>query len=77
MQPVPCANRGAMMMPEPDGRTYACTYCRTHVQVAIDGQQIAAGMRLDLAILGGGHPLETLETVLEAAGFEILSLIHI
>lgn len=38
-----------MMTPEADGRTYGCTYCRTKVQVAIDGQQIAAGMRLDLS----------------------------
>jgi hypothetical protein len=47
--PVPCANCGAMMVPQPDGRTYACTYCNTRVQVAIEGRQIAAGMRLDLA----------------------------
>src|SRR6185436_18358506 len=32
-----------------DARTYACAYCGTRVQVAIDGGQIAAGMRLDLA----------------------------
>lgn len=49
MQPVPCANCGAMMQPQPDGRTYGCPYCRTFVQVAIDGRQLAAGMQLDLA----------------------------
>jgi hypothetical protein len=49
MQPVPCANCGAMMTPQQDGRTYACAYCQTRVQVAIDGRQIAAGMQLDLA----------------------------
>jgi hypothetical protein len=38
-----------MMVPLGDGRTYACNYCHTQVVVAIDGQQIAAGMRLDLA----------------------------
>jgi len=47
--PIPCARCGAMMTPQPDGRTYACAYCQTRVQVAIDGQQIAAGMHLDLA----------------------------
>jgi hypothetical protein len=38
-----------MMAPEPDGRTYACAYCRTRVQVAIDGRQIAAGMQADFS----------------------------
>jgi hypothetical protein len=47
--PIPCKNCGAMMAPESDGRTYACGFCHTRVQVAIDGAQIAAGMRLDLA----------------------------
>ena len=36
------------MTPQADGRTYACTFCKTQVQVAIEGRQIAAGMRLDL-----------------------------
>jgi hypothetical protein len=50
MQPVPCANCGAMMTPmQQDGRTYACPYCRTQVQVAVDARQIAAGMALDLS----------------------------
>ena len=48
-QPVACANCGAMMVPQWDGRLYACPYCRTQVQVAITGAQIAAGMALDLA----------------------------
>lgn len=48
-QPVACKNCGAMMTPQPDGRTYACAYCKTQLQVAIEGQQIAAGMRLDLS----------------------------
>ena len=47
-QPIPCKNCGAMMSPEADGRTYACLYCKTRVQVEIQGAQIAAGMRLDL-----------------------------
>jgi hypothetical protein len=48
-EPVACANCGAMMVPQWDGRVYACPYCRTQIQVAISGQQIAAGMALDLA----------------------------
>lgn len=48
-QPVPCTNCGAMMTPAWDGRTYSCPYCRTQMQVAISGEQIAAGMALDLA----------------------------
>lgn len=46
---VPCTNCGAMMTPAWDGRVYACPFCRTQVQVAISGDQIAAGMALDLA----------------------------
>jgi hypothetical protein len=38
-----------MMQPEADGRTYACMYCKTRMQVAIAGEQIAMGMQLDLA----------------------------
>ena len=45
---VQCASCGAVMAPQPDGRTYACSFCHAQVQVAIDGQQIAAGMALDL-----------------------------
>jgi hypothetical protein len=48
-QPVPCSNCGAMMVPQWDGRIHACPYCRTQVQVAITGDQLAAGMALDLA----------------------------
>jgi hypothetical protein len=53
MHPVPCANCGAMMAPDPDGRTYGCRYCQTRVQVAVDARQIAEGMRLDLANMEG------------------------
>jgi hypothetical protein len=38
-----------MMSPEGDGRTYACRFCGTKVVVAVDGEQIASGMRLDLS----------------------------
>ncbi|HEX7601797.1 MAG TPA: hypothetical protein VF316_09335, partial [Polyangiaceae bacterium] len=48
-QPVACKNCGAMMTPQADGRTYACNFCRTQVQVAVEGHQIAEGMRLDLS----------------------------
>ena len=36
-----------MMLPQADGRTYACQFCGTRMQVAIDAQQIAAGMAFD------------------------------
>ncbi len=45
---VQCSSCGAVMTPLPDGRTYACAFCRAETQVAIDGRQIAAGMALDL-----------------------------
>jgi hypothetical protein len=38
-----------MMVPQWDGRLHACPFCRTQVQVAITGDQLAAGMALDLA----------------------------
>ena len=34
---VQCASCGAVMAPQPDGRTYACSFCHAQVQVAIDG----------------------------------------
>ena len=48
-QAIRCTNCGAMMNPAWDGRVYACPFCRTQVQVAISGDQIAAGMALDFA----------------------------
>jgi hypothetical protein len=47
--PVQCANCGAMMNPEWDGRVYKCPYCKTMQQVAIGADQIAAGMQIDFA----------------------------
>jgi hypothetical protein len=38
-----------MMVPQWDGRVHVCPYCRTQVQVAIGGDQIAAGMAMDFA----------------------------
>ncbi len=49
LQPVKCTNCGAMVAPPADGRMYVCTYCQGKMLVAIDGHQIAQGMRLDFA----------------------------
>ena len=46
---VRCTNCGAMMVPQWDGRVHICPFCKTQLQVAIGGDQIAAGMALDLA----------------------------
>ncbi len=40
-----------MMAPEADGRTFACAYCGTRIQVAIGADQIALGMAIDLSNL--------------------------
>jgi len=48
---VPCDRCGAVMEPQTDGRTFACRYCGSKIQVAIDGEQIAKGMQVDLANL--------------------------
>ena len=37
-----------MMTPQHDGRTYLCEYCKHTLQVAVQAQQIAAGMRVDM-----------------------------
>lgn len=50
---VPCTNCGGMMSPQGDGRTYVCPFCQTRVLVAVEGHQIAAGMRLDLNNIDG------------------------
>lgn len=49
LQPVKCTNCGAMVSPPSDGRTYVCSYCHSKMLVAIDGHQIAQGMRLDFS----------------------------
>jgi hypothetical protein len=80
--PIPCARCGAMMNPEADGRTYACAYCKTRVQVAIDGRQIAAGMQLDLANAASFlHQLATTlsqgfaeQSKIEAQGGHVMSI---
>jgi hypothetical protein len=40
------------MTPQADGRTLGCDYCGAKVQVAIDGNQVAAGFHLDLSDAG-------------------------
>jgi hypothetical protein len=39
------------MSPEADGRTFACAYCGSRIQVAIGADQIALGMQVDLTNL--------------------------
>jgi hypothetical protein len=46
--PIRCPSCGAMMKPAADARIHACEYCGAQTQVAIDGEQLAAGLRLDL-----------------------------
>ena len=48
---VPCDRCGAVMNPEADGRTFACAYCGSRIQVAIGADQIALGMGVDLTNL--------------------------
>jgi hypothetical protein len=46
---IRCKNCGAMMKPQADGRTRACEHCGAQVQLAVDSEQIAAGLKLDLS----------------------------
>jgi hypothetical protein len=46
---IRCPNCGAAMKPAADARVHACEYCGAQTQLAIDGEQLAAGLRLDLA----------------------------
>jgi hypothetical protein len=39
------------MDPEADGRTFACRYCGSRIQVAVGADQIARGMQVDLSNL--------------------------
>ena len=39
------------MVPEADGRTFACAYCGSKIQVAIGADQIANGMAVDFSNL--------------------------
>lgn len=44
-----CPNCGAMMTPQSDGRTLTCPFCDAKLQVAVGADQLAKGMKLDLA----------------------------
>ncbi len=46
---IRCDECGATMKPHPDGRRYTCEHCSAEKQVAIDSEQLAAGLRLDLS----------------------------
>jgi hypothetical protein len=45
---VQCDSCGAVMRPTADGRVFYCDYCRSHKQVAIDEEQLAQGLALDM-----------------------------
>ena len=46
---VQCDSCGATMTPTADGRVFGCPFCKSRKQVAIDEEQLAAGLRLDLS----------------------------
>lgn len=46
---IRCEECGAPMAPHTDGRRYVCPHCSAEKQVAIDSEQLAAGLRLDLS----------------------------
>ena len=60
-----CENCGAGLVPAADGRTVGCRYCGTQLQVAVDAEQLAAGMKLDLSNVGAF--LERLAHTMEAS----------
>lgn len=46
---IRCDNCGALMDAPADGRKYVCSFCNAEQLVAIDGSQIAAALRSDMA----------------------------
>jgi hypothetical protein len=48
-----CTNCGAQLTPQADGRTLACTFCGAKLQTAIEVDQLAAGLRLDMQNVEG------------------------
>ena len=46
---VQCESCGATMQPTADGRVFSCSFCKSQKQVAIDEEQLAAGLRLDMS----------------------------
>lgn len=50
---VQCDSCGATMQPTSDGRVFVCAFCRSQKQVAIDEEQLAAGLALDMSNVQG------------------------
>jgi hypothetical protein len=48
-QQIRCEICGAPMKPHADGRRYTCEHCDSERQVAIDSEQLAQGLKLDLS----------------------------
>lgn len=46
---IRCEECGAPMQPHTDARRYVCSHCGAERQVAIDSEQVAEGLRLDLS----------------------------
>ena len=46
---VQCDSCGATMQPTADGRVFGCAFCHSQKQVAIDEEQLAAGLSLDMS----------------------------
>lgn len=70
---IECQHCGAGMLPSADGRTYHCKYCGSQILVAVEAEQLAAGMRLDLS--NAAAFLERLARTLEA-GFPERTRVH-
>ena len=49
MKQIRCEVCGAAMKPHADGRRYFCEHCQAERQVGIDSEQLAEGLKLDLA----------------------------
>jgi hypothetical protein len=79
---VTCGRCGAPLAAADDGRTYGCKYCGAVMQVAVDAEQIAAGMNLDLTNATAflhrlAHTLETAvgdRTKIHRSGVEVVGI---
>ncbi|MGZ3422490.1 MAG: hypothetical protein ACXWUG_10180 [Polyangiales bacterium] len=79
---VECTTCGAVMVPQTDGRTYACEYCSAQILVAVEGAQIAQGMALDLSnatafLFKLAHALESAvadRTKVQRRGNEVMAI---
>jgi len=54
---IRCEECGAPMQPHTDGRRYKCGHCGSEKQVAIDTDQLAEGLRLDLSNVDAFSPV--------------------